>query len=123
MLVNSKPKKVLIVDDEPDILTFLQAMLEDAGYSVITMEKSDSVEQFVGEHLPDLLLLDMLLSGKDGRAIARKLKSQEHTRLIPIIMVSAHPGAERESQAAGADDYLAKPFDMDELFAKIEKYV
>ena len=121
--MNSEPKKVLIVDDEPDILAFLRAMLEDAGYTVMTMEKSESVEQLTGENLPDLLLLDMLLSGKDGRLIARQLKKQEHTRHIPIIMLSAHPGAEKESQDAGADDYLAKPFDMDDLFAKVEKYI
>ena len=121
--MNSKPKKVLIIDDEPDILVFLKAMLEDAGYVVTTMEKSELVEHLTGEHLPDLLLLDMLLSGKDGRSIAKQWKSQKHTQHIPIIMLSAHPGAEKESLIAGADDYLAKPFDVDDLFAKIEKYI
>src|SRR6266852_2856979 len=112
MHVNDKPKTILIVDDEPDILTFLKAMLEDAGYTVMTMANSELIERLAQDHLPDLLLLDMLLSGKDGRSIARQLKSQERTRHIPIIMLSAHPGAERESKGAGADDYLAKPFDM-----------
>ena len=73
--------------------------------------------------LPDLILLDVLLSGKDGREIVKRLKSQEETRHIPVIMFSAHPSAEKTARAAGADDFVAKPFEMDEILAKIAKHV
>jgi CheY-like chemotaxis protein len=124
-MANSK-KRILIIDDEPDILAFLVAMFEDAGYTVVTTERGDYVDKFTAgpaETLPDIILLDMLLSGSDGREIAQKLKSQQKTAHIPIIMTSAHPFARQEAQESGADDFLAKPFEMDELFDIVAKYV
>ncbi len=116
-------KKVLVVDDDPSILFFMEAMLEDAGYRVVTMEKGDGVEPLLADNPPQLIILDMLLSGQDGRDITRKLKQSEQTRHIPIIMVSAHPGAEKTVRAAGADDFLPKPFEMDDLLALVAKHI
>lgn len=117
-------KKILVVDDDPDILDALRFMLEDAGYEVKTSEKGEYVENLRDTNggLPDVIILDVLLSGKDGRLICQKLKSQEDTRHIPIIMISAHPNAKQSVSAVGADDFMAKPFDMDDLLAKIAKY-
>ena len=122
--MEQQTKKVLVVDDDPDILDALQFMLEDAGYEVKTTEKGEYAENLRDTNggLPDVIILDVLLSGKDGRLICQKLKSQEDTRHIPIIMVSAHPNAKQSVSAVGADDFMAKPFDMDELLAKIAKY-
>lgn len=119
-------KKILIIDDEPDILAFLSAILEDCGYSVVITEKGDYVDRFITDdkdYLPNVILLDMLLSGSDGREIARRLKNQEETRHIPIIMTSAHPYAQQEARACGADDFLPKPFEMDELLDVVERYI
>ena len=117
-------KKILVVDDDPDILDALQFMLEDAGYEVKTTEKGEYAENLHDTNggLPDVIILDVLLSGKDGRLICQKLKSQEETKRIPIIMISAHPNAKQSVTAVGADDFIAKPFDMDELLAKIAQY-
>ncbi len=117
-----KHKKILVVDDDTGILLAVQMLLEDEGYAVIVSDKGDMIEQVVQENHPDLLLLDMLLSGKDGREITRHLKSQTTTCSIPIILFSAHPSLYREASAAGADDYLAKPFKIEELLAKIEHF-
>lgn len=116
--------KILVVDDDPDILDALQLMLEDAGYEVTTSEKGDYAENLHDTNggLPDVIILDVLLSGKDGRLICQKLKGQDETRHIPIIMISAHPNARQSVTAVGADDFVAKPFDMDELLVKIAKY-
>ena len=124
-MANNK-KKILIIDDEPDILAFLSAMFEDANYTVVATDRGDYIEQLITDtagNLPNVILLDMLLSGSDGREIARQLKSQEETRHIPIIMTSAHPYARQESRVCGADDFLAKPFEMDELLDIVKKYV
>jgi DNA-binding response OmpR family regulator len=119
----SKQKKILLVDDDPDILEFLQELLEMEGYAVATTGKAEYVEKLHdGDGLPDLIILDVLLSGKDGREIVKHLKRQKETRHIPVIMFSAHPSAERTARAAGADDFVAKPFEIDEVLAKIEKY-
>src|SRR5437667_10383427 len=106
------PKRLLVVDDEPDILEFLQVILEDEGYEVVTSAKGDYLEQLHNGGLPHLILVDVLLSGKDGREIVKYLKSQQETKHIPVIMFSAHPGAEQTARLAGADDFLVEPFDI-----------
>ncbi len=116
-------KKILVVDDEPDILEFLQEILEDEGFAVTTTDKGEYAENLHNGGLPQLILLDMLLSGKDGREIARHLKKHDETKHIPVIMFSAHPSAEEAARLAGADDFLAKPFEIDELLAKIAQYL
>lgn len=116
------PKKIVLVDDDLDILEAIQAMLEDEGYTVVTTDRGEDVEKISLQEHPDLIILDMLLSGRDGREIARQLKSQESTKHIPILMLSAHPKAARESQAFEVNGFLAKPFEMDDLLAKVAQY-
>ncbi|MEO8954603.1 MAG: response regulator [Ktedonobacteraceae bacterium] len=116
-------KKIVVIDDEPDILEFLKELLEQEDYTVVTIDKAEYVEELHAGGLPDLILLDVLLSGKDGRVIVKHLKSQEETRHIPVIMFSAHPTAEATTRAAGADDFLAKPFELDELLEKVAHYL
>jgi len=116
-----KDKKILVVDDEPDILEFLQIILEDEGYSVLTAQKGDFLEQLHNGGLPDLILVDVLLSGKDGREIVKHLKSQDETKQIPVSMFSAHPSAEETAKQAGAEDFLAKPFEVDVLLDKVAR--
>jgi DNA-binding response OmpR family regulator len=117
------PKHILVVDDEPDILEFLQVILQEEGYEVVTSEKGEFLEQLHNGGLPHLILLDVLLSGKDGREIVKYLKSQEETKAIPVIMFSAHPSAEETARAAGADEFLAKPFDIEVLLDKIAHFL
>jgi DNA-binding response OmpR family regulator len=121
--MQSTPKHILVVDDDPDILEFLQVILEEEGYTVVISDKGEFLEQLHNGGLPHLILVDVLLSGKDGREIVKYLKSQEETKYIPIIMFSAHPSAEETVWQAGADDFLAKPFDIDILLAKIARYL
>ena len=117
-------KRILVVDDDPDILDALQMLLEFSGYEVKTTEKGEYAENLRDTNggLPHLIILDVLLSGKDGRIICQKLKSQQDTKHIPIIMISAHPNAKHSVAAVGADEFLAKPFDADELLEMVMKY-
>jgi len=115
-------KKILIVDDDSDVALALATILEDAGYSVVSTDNGDDLERLLAEEAPDVILLDMLLSGRDGRDITRELKSQPTTQRIPIVMLSAHPSAQTQALAAGADDFLAKPFELDELLALVAAY-
>lgn len=117
-----KAKKILVVDDDPDILEFLQVILEEEGYLVVITEKGEYLEQLHNGGLPDFILLDVLLSGKDGREIVKYLKRQAETRHIPVLMFSAHPSAEQTARAAGADDFIAKPFDIEVLLTRIARY-
>ena len=115
--MTDRPSFILMVDDDPAILDSLRFLFEDEGYRVQTSEKGEYAESLRDENggLPDLIVLDVLLSGKDGRTICRKLKSQDETRHIPIVMISAYPDAERSTKDVGADAFVAKPFAIDEV--------
>ena len=114
------PKKIMIADDDPGIVDAVEMLLEFEGYSVTTTVDGSTVLDMKDE-LPDLLLLDIWMSGEDGRDICRQLKATPATKNIPVIMVSASRDIEQSAIDAGADDFLAKPFEMNELLAKIEK--
>lgn len=117
-------KRILVVDDDPDILDALQLTLEDEGYAVTATEKGEYAENLHDGNggLPDVIILDILLSGKDGRTICHHLKSQAETMHIPIIMISAHPNARDSAAAVGADAFLAKPWSIDELLALVAQF-
>ena len=112
-------KTILIVDDEPEILLFLEAAFGYAGYRVLTATTGERLFSLLARERPDLILLDMLLSGTDGRELTRQLKGQETTAQIPVLMISAHPRAEQEAQAAGADGFLSKPFGIKEILGRV----
>ena len=115
-------KRILVADDEPGIGDMLQLMLSDAGYEVEIEVDGQAVQQ-MAEPFPDLLLLDIRLSGMDGRTICRQLKSQAATHHLPIIILSAHKDTRQIARDAGADAFLVKPFDMEDLLALVAKYV
>ena len=120
--MQGRKKKILIADDDPGILDVLTLYLEGSGYEVETTEDGRTLQAF--EHgLPDLLLLDIWMSGWHGRDICRHLKSQKATRHLPILLVSANRDTEQIAREAGADDFIAKPFDLVELLAKIQRHL
>ena len=121
--MQSASRRILVVDDEQDILEFLQIILQEEGYEVTTSTKGEYLEQLHNGSLPHLILVDVLLSGKDGREIVKYLKNQQETSHIPIIMFSAHPSAEKTARLAGADDFVAKPFNIDLLLEKIVHFL
>ena len=110
---------ILVIDDNEDILFMLQAMLQHTGYKVSIKENTNGIEIAIKELCPDMILMDMLLSGTDGREVCRHIKSIEAFSHIPVIMLSAHPQAKAECLAAGADYFLEKPFEMDDLFKMV----
>jgi DNA-binding response OmpR family regulator len=116
-------KHILIVDDNSDILDSMRFVLEEADYTVTVSEKGDTVEGLLltKESLPKLLILDLLLSGKDGSTLCSLLKSYPKTRNLPIIMISAHADGKKLAVDAGADDFLAKPFDINNLLKIVKK--
>jgi len=116
-------KKILVVDDDQGILDAFTAILESENYDVYTESDPGNLASTIKKTSPDLMLLDVLLSGGDGRVICKNLKADEETKRIPIIMVSAHPSASKSIQAAGADDFLEKPFDMDVLLKKVADHL
>ncbi len=116
-------RKILIIDDDSAIGDAVKTILELEGYSVVFITDAGQALKKAIEEKPNLILLDLLLSGDDGRTIASSIKQNEDTKHIPIIMLSAHQGAEASIKAHGIDDFLEKPFDIDDLLKKIQKHV
>jgi CheY-like chemotaxis protein len=114
-------KKILVADDDPAILDALQMMLELEGYEVETSIDGETIYK-MEKNFPDLLLLDIWMSGQDGRDICKYLKKDPITKDIPIILVSASRDIMQSAKDAGADDFIAKPFEMDTLLDKVRYY-
>ena len=113
--------KILVVDDDIDILSVMEILLTMKGFEVEVIAKGENTFPKIETFKPDIILLDVLISGHDGRAICRKLKSNHETMHIPVIMFSAHPGAAATIAEYGADDFIAKPFDVSKLVQKVNQ--
>ena len=114
-------KNIMIVDDDEGILDAVGMLLKYKGYQVTTCTNGSTILSMENE-FPDLVLLDIWMSGTDGRNVCKQLKRKESTKSIPIIMVSASKDIERSAIESGADGFLAKPFEMNELLEKIGSY-
>ena len=116
-----KRKKILVADDDADILEVFQLILSVKGYDVRTENNPEKLLE-LKDDLPDLIFLDIWMSGMDGQDICRQLRSREETKYVPIIMLSANVDIENIAAECGATGYLAKPFDIKQLVHVIEKY-
>ena len=113
--------KILVVDDDVDILSVMEILLSMKGFDVQVTSKGENAFPKAESFKPDLILLDVLISGYDGRTICKQLKSHKETSHIPVIMFSAHPGAAATIADYGADDFISKPFDVSNLMSKVNK--
>jgi len=113
---------ILVVEDEPSIQELIAASLAQSGHKVLRADSAEDALRLVSEALPDVVLLDWMLPGMSGIQYARRLRNEERTRSLPIIMLTAR-SEEHDKVAgleAGADDYLTKPFSPRELLARIK---
>jgi len=115
-------KVVLVVDDDAAIAESIEMILQLHDYEVFVSYGNDVIKK-VSDHHPDMILLDKWMSGIDGTDICRELKDKKDTSHIPIVMISASNDIKNTSKAGGADDYLPKPFEMQALLEKVEKFL
>jgi len=119
------PKKIVVVDDELDILKVVSFRLEKAGYEILTAVDGPKALDLIRKEKPDLILLDIALPGMDGYEVCRKVKSDAALRNIPVIFLTASQVdriKEKQSDSP-ADDFLIKPFEPEKLIAKIKKFI
>ena len=114
-------QKILVVDDEESLAEFVCRALRQQGYKTVCAFDGDSALSLIYEELPDLVILDLMLPLMDGWEICRRVKSDTETKHIPILMLTARSSAEDVVQGLdlGADDYMRKPFPLDELLARV----
>jgi DNA-binding response OmpR family regulator len=115
--------KILIIDDDPDVRTLMKHLLQKEGHEVETVSREKDVFNSIESFSPAIILLDVLLSGADGRKICRSIKNGDKTGNIPVIMFSAHPGAAEKIGEYGADDFIAKPVSREVLISKLSKFL
>ncbi|GAA4326474.1 hypothetical protein GCM10023115_38900 [Pontixanthobacter gangjinensis] len=114
--------KILVIDDDAGIGHMMQMVLEFSGYEVSVTEKPNEAEQLISEKEADLVILDMLISGVNGIDVCKRIRKNEDPAIakVPILMMSALYNAGVKCKKAGANDFIAKPFEMDELTQRVE---
>jgi len=119
------PKKILVVDDEVDLVKTVQFSLELEGYKVLVSYNGEDALNQARKENPDLILLDIMLPKLDGYKVCRLLKFDEKYKHIPILMLTAKTQEKDKVLGieTGADEYITKPFDMDVLMEKIKAYL
>ena len=113
-------KRILVVDDDQDILEVIKYILEDSGYKVDTLSDGNKLIDKINENTPDLLLLDIMLGNMDGRELCKTIKLSEATHNIPVIMVSASHEITTFNTTDGPNGFIAKPFDIDHLLSTVQ---
>ena len=117
--------KILVVDDEADLVETIRFSLELGGYNVLVASNGEEGLNLARQEKPDLILLDLMLPKLDGYKVCRLLKFDERYKQIPILMLTAKTQEKDKilGKETGANEYITKPFDMDELMAKIKSYL
>jgi len=118
--VAERPPKILVVDDVPENVRLLEAVLVSRGYEVVTANDGLAALERVQTAEPDLILLDVMMPGLDGYAVCSQLRANDDTAVLPVIMVTSSIGQEKtKAIEAGADDFIPKPFNHDELLTRV----
>lgn len=121
---NLAGKNVLIVDDDPDIVTAISAALEDLGVNIVSTGNGNAAVDMIQEQTPDLLVLDQMLPGRSGFLVLEKIRPmRKETGKPPVIMITANPGARHKmyAETLGVSTYINKPFRMEKLVKAAEK--
>ena len=119
----NKKEKILVLDDDPDIGMMIKMMLEYKGYSVTVSDRAEQANEILKTDAVDLIIMDMLLSGVNGTDLCSELKKDSSLAHTPVIMISAHPNAKEICLQAGADEFISKPFDMQDILSKIDHLI
>ena len=118
--MSDRPAKILVVDDVPENVRLLEAVLVPRGYEVVTATDGRAALDLVEAKEPDLILLDVMMPGLDGYAVCRQLRANDATAVLPVIMVTSGVDQEKKKAIeAGADDFIPKPFNHDELLTRV----
>ena len=115
--------RILLVDDEPDIVTLSKNLLEKAGYEVVVARNGKECLEKLKEEKFDLILLDVMMPGDDGWVVCKKIKANEKTKDMPVVMftVCSEPWSAAKSQECGSDAQIDKPFEIEDLLGTVEK--
>ena len=117
-------KKILILDDNNDVLEILTMLLTDFGYDIKPLSSGEKVFEEINQFQPNLLIMDVMIAGMNGISICKEIKRNIQTALLPVILMSGSQDLNKILENPGApEDFLAKPFDIDIVISKIEEHI
>ena len=120
-------KKIMLVDDEPELRGIVALRLESLGYRVVIADDGQEAIQLLETEKPDLILLDVMMPGMDGYEVCNEIKTRDETSHIPVILFTAKPEQKEKIRSnysfIAADDYILKPFETEDLLAKIKRFI
>ncbi|HVZ58883.1 MAG TPA: response regulator [Patescibacteria group bacterium] len=114
--------KILLVEDDNAIAEVVTLILEGEGHTVVKILDEKRILTHVRASPPDLILMDLSLGGKNGELLIKKLKNNSQTQLLPVIITSASHDGAAAVKRTGADGFLLKPFEIEQLFKVVQKY-
>lgn len=115
-------RSVLVVEDDPDLLALLEMILQDAGYAVRTAPEGAAALARVAEEMPGTILLDMRMPGMNGWDFAREFRAR-YGHACPIVVVTAAENARARAEEIGAEGWLSKPFELEDVLATVERHL
>lgn len=116
----NKNMEILVVDDNKEICTLLESILIAEGFDAVSCTNPMDFKKIIEKNHPKLIITDLLMSGFDGQTLTKKIKENPKTQHIKIMMMSAHPDADKISKTINVDAFITKPFEIDELVNKVE---
>ncbi|MFH1355232.1 MAG: response regulator [Candidatus Omnitrophota bacterium] len=118
-------RKILIVDDEPDLLKVATFRLKKAGYEIINAVNGKEAIELTQQNMPDLILLDLILPSIRGDEVCRQLKNNDKLQHIPVLLFTASTMDDLSAKVkeVGADGYLTKPFELEDLLSKVKRLI
>lgn len=116
-------KKLLICDDDIDIVEMLEIVLDDCGFEIITETDSKKVLELINNSRPQLVLMDLWMPVISGDQILRRMREDENLSLIPVVIMSAAQDGKQIAIEAGANGYIPKPFDIDKLLERVNQFI
>lgn len=115
-------KSILICDDDAGILDVTTMILQDKGYHVTALHNCHDIMAKIEKLKPAVILLDLWMPDVNGEEVTRALKNNKKTKDIPVIIISASKDTKKVAENAGANDFICKPFDIEDLETKVDKY-
>ncbi|MBD1392948.1 response regulator [Mucilaginibacter glaciei] len=115
--------KILICDDEQEILDITKLILEDSGHHVLAVTDSLMVENLIEKEMPDMLLIDLWMPNLSGDQVIKEVRKNPNITHLPVIVISASKDVKEIAYASGADGFLEKPYDIDALLDIVEKHL